>query len=204
MKIKLWLLTIAVALSGANAHAGIWGNWAAGGTACNNYNVGVIDNGNTLSVLFDEFGVNMPANGTGDGLSSRKSCTFRISMTPPRGFYLAGFRQVYSGGLIKSRNSSAQLNIRYNVGSIVGQPLPIVFRSGDEIRPQDFDSLFSKTYQNDMAVISCGGSTVYGLNMSMTATRTSTREHLVGGLDSVDADFTQEIILIPDFRLCRN
>lgn len=201
MKIKLWLLTVAVALSG-QANAGIWGSWIAGGSACNAYNVGVVENGNTLSVLFDEFGVYMPQGDVGDGNSVRKSCTFRIQLTPPKGFYLAGFRQVYSGGIIKSSRSSAQLNIRYNVGSAVGQPLPIIFREGQRIEPSDSASLFTRTYDNNLLVASCGGSAVYGLNMSMTATRRDLREHIVGGLDSVDAEFAQKVILMPVFQLC--
>jgi len=200
---KLTLMIAALAIS-VQAHAGIWGNWAAGGTSCNAFNVGVIENGNSLSVLFDEFGVNMPQGSVGDGTSARKSCTFRIQLTPPQGLYLAGFRQVYSGGIIKSAGSSAQLNIRYNVGSAVGRPLPIVFPTGQRIRPEDENSMFSRTYNNNLLVASCGGSTVYGLNMSFTATRRSVNyEHIVGGLDSVDADFAQRIILIPEFRLCR-
>ena len=203
MRLKTLFLTLAVAIAG-QAQAGIWGNWVAGGTACNFNNVGVIENGNSLSVLFDEFMVNMPQGQQGEGTSVRKSCTFRIQLTPPNGFYLAGFRQVYSGGLIKSRGSSAQVNIRYNVGSVVGQPIPILFREGVEIRPEDSNSLFTRTYDNNLLVANCGGSTVYGLNMSLTATRRSTwNEHVVGGLDSVDADFQQKIILIPEFRLCR-
>jgi hypothetical protein len=202
MKYMLTALVCGLAVS-SQSFAGIWGSWAAGGTACNNSNVSVIENGSSLSVLFDEFGVVMPEGDVGDGLSARKSCTFRIQLTPPRGFYLAGFKQVYSGGIIKSRRSSAQLNIRYNVGTVRGNPLPIVFRDGDEIRPQDSDSLFSRTYDNNLAVVSCGGSTVYGLNMSMTATRRDyDYEHIMGGLDSVDADFVQRVVLIPAWRLC--
>lgn len=202
MRNFLTVLVCGLAVS-AQSYAGVWGSWAAGGTACNSGNVSVIDNGSSLAVLFDEFGINMPEDDTGDGLSSRKSCTFRIQLTPPRGFYLAGFKQVYSGGIIKSRRSSAQLNVRYNVGSAVGTPLPIVFRDGQEIRPQDSASLFQRTYDNSLLVASCGGSTVYGLNMSMTGSRRSYDEHLVGGLDSVDADFVQKVVLIPEYKLCR-
>lgn len=186
-----------------SAHAGIWGDYIVGGTACNYNNVSVIQNGESISILFDEFGVNMSQGDFSGGTSARKTCNFRIQLTPPQGFYLAGFKQVYSGGLIKSRNSSAQLNVRYNIGSVVGQPLPIVWREGQTIRPEDDASLFSRTYYNDLLVASCGGSTVYGLNMNMTATRRSVQEHLVGGLDSVDADFVQRIVLIPQWRLCR-
>jgi len=200
---KIKLIAMLFALYGASSQAGIWGNWIAGGTSCDVNSVMIIDNGNTLSVLFNNFGVNMPQRQTGDGLSSRKTCNFRIQLTPPKGFYLAGFRQVYSGGLIKSAGSSGQLNIRYNVGSVVGQPLPIVFPSGREIRPEDPASLFSKTYYNNLLVASCGGSTVYGINMSLSATRRSTTyDYLVGGLDSVDADFIQKVILIPEWALC--
>lgn len=202
MKNMFMVLTAGLVLS-VQSHAGVWGSWAAGGTACNSSNVSVIDNGTSLAVLFDGFGINMPEGDMGDGLSARKSCTFRIQLTPPRGYYLAGFKQTYSGGVIKSRRSSAQLNIRYNIGSVVGQPLPIVFRDGDEIAPEDIDSLFTRQYDTNLLVASCGGSTTYGLNMSLTGTRrNASYEHIIAGLDSVDADFVQKMVLIPAYRLC--
>jgi hypothetical protein len=208
---KSMLLGLGVLFVGLQASAapvgidrGMWGAYIAGGTSCNNHNVGVIQNGNSLSILFDEFGVYMPERSFGEGASVRKTCNFRITMTPPNGFYLAGFRQVYSGGLIKSARSSARLDIRYNVGSVVGQPLPIIWSEGMAIRPEDSASTFTRTYHNNLAVANCGGSTIYGINMTMTATRRNTStEFVVGGLDTVDADFIQRLELIPEWRLCR-
>lgn len=186
------------------AQAGIWGDYIASGSACNSGTVSVLENGDSLAVLFDSFGVNMPQGSTGDGLSSRKTCNFRIEVTPPRGFYLAGFTQVYSGGLIKSRRSSAQLNITYNIGAVRGRPLPITWSEGREITPEDEASLFSKSYRNDLLIASCGGKAVYGLNMNMTATRKSVHsDFVIGGLDSVDAELVKELVLIPEWRLCR-
>lgn len=203
MKPFFLALVCAVALTAENARAGIWGDWIAGGSSCSAGSVNVIENGSTLSVLFDQFGVNMPQNSTGDGSSVRKTCNFRVTMTPPNGYYLAGFRQVYSGGLIKSARSSAQLSVRYNIGSVVGQPMPIVWNEGSVIRPEDARSMFSREYNNNLLVANCGGRTVYGINMTFSAARRNTSEYLVGGLDSVDADFEQRLELIPEWRLCR-
>lgn len=199
---KLYFFALASVLA-TQAQARVWGEFIAGGTSCNASNISVIENGSDLSVLFDSFGVNMPEGDSGDGLSTRKTCNFRISLTPPNGFYLAGFRQVYSGGLIKSARSSAQLSIRYNIGSVVGQPLPIVWRSGTRVRPEDASSLFNKTYNNNLLVANCGGKALYGINMTFTATRADTwNEHVIGGLDSIDASFVQQLTLIPEWRLC--
>jgi len=185
------------------AYGSIWGDYIAGGTSCNSSNVSVIENGSTLSVLFDEFSVNMPLGDTGEGTSVRKTCNFRISLTPPKGYYLAGFNQTYSGGLIKSLRTSAQLNIRYNIGTVQGRPLPIIWDERQQINPDDPRSLFSRQYNNNLLVASCGGSTVYGLNMSFSALRRNVRtDFVVGGLDSVDAEFVQRIVLIPEWRLC--
>jgi len=205
------LLALGVLVTGMQAFAapmgvdrGMWGDYIAGGTSCNNSNVGVIQNGNSLSVLFDEFLVNMPQSAHGEGASVRKTCNFRITMTPPNGFYLAGFRQVYSGGLIKSARSSARLDIRYNVGSVIGRPLPVVWHEGQVIRPEDNASSFTRTYDNGLLVANCNGSTIYGINMTLAATRRNTStEFVVGGLESVDADFVQRLVLIPEYRLCR-
>jgi len=200
---KIKMLLLSAVLLALPAHARTWGDFIAGGTSCNSMNVGVIENGNNLSVLFDEFGVNMAAGDSSGGLSVRKTCNFRITLTPPRGYYLASFRQLYNGGLIKSRRSSAQLNIRYNIGSIQGNPLPIVWGSNREVRPEDSSSLFSREYVNNLLVASCGGSTIYGINMQFSATRPNAwSEHLVGGLDSIDASFVNELTLIPEWRLC--
>lgn len=202
MNARYWAALACALAIVTGAQAKTWGDYIVGGSACNSGNVSVIDNGSTLSVLFDAFGVNMPQSDSGDGTSVRKTCNFRIQLTPPTGYYLAGFKQVYSGGLIKSRRASAQLNIRYNVGTVQGMPLPIVWSEGNEITPENPASLFSRTYYNDLLVASCGGSTTYGINMQFSGLRRSYNEYLVGGLDSVDADFVQRIVLIPTWRLC--
>lgn len=207
---KPMLLGLAVLVTGMQASAapmgidrGMWGDYIAGGTSCNNSNVGVIQNGNSLAVLFDDFVVNMPQGAYGEGASVRKTCNFRITLTPPNGFYLAGFRQVYSGGLIKSARSSARLDIRYNVGAVIGRPLPVVWNEGTVIRPEDHSSTFTRTYDNNLLVANCGGSTIYGINMTLAATRRNTStDFVVGGLESVDADFVQRLELIPEWRLC--
>lgn len=202
MKKNYWLLCSAVLIA-LPAHARVWGEFIAGGTSCNSSNVSVIEMGNDLAILFDAFGVNMPAGALGDGLSTRKTCNFRITVTPPKGFYLASFKQLYNGGLIKSRRASAQLNISYNIGAVRKTPLPIVWGSNYEVRPEDAASQFSRSYVNNLLVASCGGSTIYGINMQFSATRpNSYYEHLVGGLDSVDASFVHELTLIPEWRLC--
>jgi len=199
---KTYWLLLAV-LGALPAQARVWGDFIAGGSSCNSSNVSVIEMGDNLSVLFDSFGVNMPQGQVGDGLSTRKTCTFRITMTPPRGYYLANFRQLYNGGLIKSRRASAQLNIRYNVGPIAKTPPTIVWGSNQEVRPEDAASLFSREYRDNLLVASCGGSTIYGINMQFSATRpNASLEHLVGGLDTIDASFENVLTLIPEWRLC--
>ena len=202
MKNKCSLITIGILLA-IRAQAGMWGSWVAGGSACNASNVSVIDNGDTLSVLFDALSVNMPEGEIGDGTTARKTCTFRIQVTPPNGFYLAGFKQLYSGGVIKSAGSSAMLNIRYNLGPVAGVPLPIVFPAGREIAPEDAASQFQRTYNNNLLIANCGGRTNYGLNLTLTARRYSYADHIIAGLDSVDAKLKEKIILIPEYALCR-
>jgi hypothetical protein len=193
----------AAALISTQSWAGpIWGQWVAGGTACNNYNVQAIENGTSLAVLFDEFYLNMPQHDFGDGTTVRKTCSFRIQLTPPSGMYLARMRQVYRGGVMKSYNSQGQLNIRYNIGSVVGTPAAVIFRRGEAISASSPLSNFAKTYQNDLLVRNCGGRTTYGINMTLSGQRSSTGEFLVAGVDSVDADFTQRLELIPEWAYC--
>lgn len=190
----------------ALADSTTWGDWVAGGTSCNYGNVDVIKNGDSLSILFNEFAVVMPQYDLGDGTTSRKTCNFRIEFSPPNGFYLAGFKQLYSGGMIKSRNSQAQLQISYYVGAVRGRPMPVVFPRGMEITATDPRSVFTKEYVNNLAIANCGGKTTYGINMTLLATRPdpygSLNEYIIGGLDSVDAELRQSIVLIPEWRLC--
>lgn len=201
---KYLSLAVCALVLSVGAQARIWGDYIIGGNACNYGNVQVLESGDNLSILFDEFGVNMPLGSYGEGTSVRKTCNFRITLTPPSGMYLAGFKQVYSGGLIKSRRSSAQLSVRYNLGALVANPLPIKWSSSQAITPDDPASLYTRTFNNPLLVANCGGSTIYGINMTLTGLRPNvSTDFLVGGLDSVEAEFTQKLILVPEWKMCR-
>lgn len=187
-----------------NARGDTWGDFIASGTACNSSTVYPITNGNALSVLFSDFSVGMNEfSRFPDGLQARKTCNFRMKITPPRGYYLARLRQVFSGGIIKSANSSASLAIRFNIGTSVERPFPVVFPEGYSINPGDLDSVFEQEYDNFFTVASCGGGSIYGVNMSITAARRNYSEFLLAGVDSEDAEFTTQIKFIPEWRLCR-
>jgi Domain of unknown function (DUF4360) len=195
--------TVAALLASSISQASIWGSWGASGTACNNGNVQVIDSGSTVSILFDEFGVSMPQNQVGDGLQSQKTCNFRIQLTPPRGFYLARLRQVFSGGVLKSTGSQAKLDVRYFLaGGLNTVMSPIVFPSYQAISPSNSASVYTRTVTDNMLAYACGGSTTYGLNMKIQATRQHTGQHVLMNLDSVDTSFTQRVELVPEWLAC--
>ncbi len=202
--LRLTLTFLVTIFVGAEAVAApVWGSWAAGGTSCNAGNVQLTEHASSLSVVFPRFGVNMPRNGLGDGLSAQRTCTFRISITPPPKSYLAGFKQIYSGGLSKSASARAELGIHYNIGSLTAQPLPVVWRKGQVIATSDPEALYTKSFYNNFPNAGCGTSTAYGIEMSLSASRGNlTSDHLVGGLDPVDADFVQKVVLIPEWASC--
>src|SRR5947209_8234024 len=97
---------------------GKWGDLVAGGNACNRKNVTRIEDGENLSLIFNALTIDMPEGSRGDGTHVNRTCHLRINIQHPEGQRLASFKQVYSGGIIKSANSASQLEIRYSIDAM--------------------------------------------------------------------------------------
>lgn len=182
----------------ASARADVWGEWYVGGNACSPASVRAVETDGRIFVNFDELGIRMPLGERGDGFSARKTCALRVKLNPPEGYFLAGFRQVYRGGLIKSLGASARLNIRYSLGTELGNALPLAWDELTAINAEDPDATFDREYYNDLSAAACGEPTIYGLNLTLTAARHDTDEFFVGGLDAMDS----RLELIPLWEPC--
>lgn len=170
---------------------------------CNHSNTQVIQNGNALSVVFDDLGADMPQGAEGDGRNVRKNCHFRIRLNAPRDQYLAGLRQVYSGGVIKSKGAVGALEFSYNLGPRVAAPA-LVWKQGVEITPDSPDSLFTRVVDEAVAQPrGCSAQTTqYMVRISFSASRRNLQEYFVGGLDSYDAEFASKLDLVPTWKPC--
>lgn len=176
-----------------------------GGT-CTKQNSQVIENGDTLAVLLDDFGVRMPQGEDGDGLQTRKTCWMRLRVKPPKGRYLAGLEQVYRGGLVKSAGSSARMVLRYNLAHLDKEREARNWPAGREVKPEEPNASFEYRIDDDLADARCGKMTMYGVNMVFQASRPNRNaEFVLGSLDTVDMQLKKRRIeLKPRFKNCRN
>lgn len=175
-----------------------------GGT-CSKRNSQVIEFGDTLAVLLDDFGVRMPLGEDGDGLSSRKTCWMRLRVKPPKGFYLAGLEQVYRGGLVKSAGASARMLLRYNLANIDRDQTARIWQIGQEIRPEDPRSVFEYRIEDRLTDAACGRLIQFSVNMVFAGIRPNRNgEFILGSLDTIDMQWQQRRIeLRPRWQACR-
>lgn len=170
---------------------------------CRSQNTHVIENGDSLSILFDDLGIEMPEGEQGDGKHFQQSCRFRVRISFPRDRYLSGLRQVFSGGVIKSKGSMGSLMLINMLQSTHGFP-GIHWKQGVAIGPESEASLFTKVLVDRLPEPSgCSGNFRYGMQVRMSATRKDLKEFFIGGLDSYDAELIQRLDLVPEWKPCR-
>lgn len=167
-----------------------WKDWQIGGS-CTPDNTQVIEAGNAISILLDSFGVQMPAGEMGDGLEVRRTCWLRLAVNPPPGMFLDKFRQTYRGGMVKSANSKARFDVRYQIDADDKERNPLNWRKGQAIDPASPESVFEVTYDDDVRMKKCGRPMKYGISLVFIGQRPSPNEFVIGGLDSIDADWRE-------------
>lgn len=159
------------------------------GGRCNTNNVQLLTNGNAFSVLFNEFGINMPAGQVGDGIARTEVCQVWIDFKIPTGKCLARLEQVFSGGVIKSKNSLGYLSIAYAIPGIAGSKLT-QWNFGDEIQPEDADSLFTINLSQSASPYVCvTGKVRYVGALTYSAVRYSySPDFFISNVDSQDSE----------------
>jgi len=161
------------------------------GRKCTGDAVQVLTNGNTFSILFNEFGINMSEGDRTEGKARAEVCHVIVDFNVPNNQCLDRLDQVLSGGIIKSRNSSGVLNVAYSVPAIADVK-HIIWKYGNEIRPEDEDSLFtldlSKAANRHVCI---RGNIRYNLVMVYSAVRkTFSPDFFISNVDSEDSEIT--------------
>lgn len=181
----------------------VWKGHKHDGDACPG-DIAVLVNGYTLSILFDDFDIDFPMGDPGgDGMQKRKHCNFSVDLTPPEGTYLAGFRQVFSGGMIKSKGAQARLNIQYRLGG-PPQSKDIHWKQGDQINPDSPNSIFSQVFDDVIPPRNrCRETQKYILSLDLSALRRDRTDYMQGGLDTLDAEASPTVSVVPQWKPCR-
>ena len=198
------LMLSVLVFASTRSFAGPFVDLDLGGT-CSKQNSQVIEFGDTLAVLLDDFGVRMPLGEDGDGLSSRKTCWMRLRVKPPKGFYLSGLEQVYRGGLVKSAGASARMLLRYNLASIDRDQTARIWPIGQEVGPEDPRSVFEYRIDDRLSDATCGKMIQFSVAMVFAGIRPNRNgEFILGSLDTIDMEWQQrKIELRPRWQQCR-
>lgn len=195
-------ILMAIIFLAAPARAGIFDEVDVQGH-CGKRNTHIIENGDNLSVLFDDFGIEMPAGQAGDGKQAMKACNFKIRITYPRDRYLAGLKQVFSGGVIKSKNAMGDLQLVTWMGALNRGFPGVDWKRGREITSESAESVFTRVAEEKFPQPNgCSGQMRFHMRIAIRAQRPDQREFFIGGLDSYDAELVQKLDLIPSWKPC--
>ncbi len=91
------------------------------GSGCQkNVDAFAAQNGNDLSIVFTNLGINLPGDGQTNQLADRKSCTIRIPASIAKGLYIGKLTQQFTYGVTKTAGSNGSVATRstffgYNV-----------------------------------------------------------------------------------------
>jgi hypothetical protein len=130
-------LVLAAAVFAPNAHAAVpavtWRldqPYVIAGSGChNNIDAFAAANGDDLSLVFTNLGVDMPA-GEPDRLSDAKSCLVRIPAILPKGMYVGQFDRIVPMGVTKSAGSRGWVSSSLSFFGIAFPPISAAFPHG--------------------------------------------------------------------------
>lgn len=174
-------------------------NALALGTGCSSIrgDTAFISNGNDLSILFSNFGVNMQPN-DGQGVSATVNCAVRVAATLHKGFYLSNLQQTITYGVNKSANTSGRITA---LDSFFGAPVSS-FTVNIPFGPMNRPAV-TQTKNNALLMVSaCGGGDLAGLfksNLAVGVVRASVHEDLILGTEGLDIryDITAPFLVCP-------
>ncbi|MBI4403916.1 MAG: hypothetical protein HY537_07140 [Deltaproteobacteria bacterium] len=151
---------------------------------------GVITQGTHLSILFDNFNIDLDRGDRADRFAQFSECAMFFDLRLPQGYCAKGLRQSYQGGVVKSRHSHGFFHFRYGFGSVQAPMRSIRWRFGNEILPEDVDSLFTITRADSLRIRHCRRTIRYDLVLRLFGARSTIRnDFFQSGLDSIDTDF---------------
>ena len=147
----------------------------------------VVAFGNTVSVLFHQMGVDLPAGGPDPRLADIKNCSVRIPVTIPQGYYLAELTQTLTYGVNKTGGSSGRITTLDSLlDSSVGS-LSVSIPRGSIQQPA-----LTESKTRYLRIEACGASSRSGFYRTDVATsgqRDSTRETFILAAEGTDLHY---------------
>jgi hypothetical protein len=193
-----------------SAHAEVWSYpIEVHGNGCDPNALDVLDNGNTLSVLFTELGINMPQGDRGDGLRAGRYCRMIFPFQEPRGYRVVKLHQLVDGGVIKSVGAQGTLRAQYRVSTApwYGKNLAAANRIKEFPRAHaiDADSNFSLNLDSKFVPGQCGRTLYFTVYLEFIAERRNLNQFFIGAVDSFDTDLAPMILAQtrPQWQKCK-
>jgi hypothetical protein len=101
------------------------------GTGCqNNVDAFAAANGDDLSIVFTNLGINLPGDGFSSQLADMKSCLVRIPASIAKGLYIGQLTQTFTYGVTKSANTHAAVATHSTFFGFPVSPLPFALPQG--------------------------------------------------------------------------
>lgn len=191
----LALVSASQAHAQASPHAAPPPVVAGGGCGDISYSVVLSPDGDTLSVLFDNFSV---AGRTG-GYSARAACEMQIPLTLPEGFSLGVYKVDYRGFARLQPGQSAELQIDYGFGASGW------FKSFHRAvaGPTEDDYAFSETVGGGlMSRVGCGPKAALNLRAALTIRAARSPGETTISLDSLDGAPVGGVVFHLDKKKC--
>jgi len=165
------------------------------GTGCQkDWDAFASTNGNDLSVVFTNLGVDLPGN-SGSPLAARKNCTVRVPAEISQGLYIGELVQRVTYGVTKSARASGSVATRstffgFNVspytvnlpyGSAINNPLLVNSRTDEFLVNTTWYTGWCRAGRNPRGL--------YQANLAISGQRDSDRENLIMFVDGLDLKF---------------
>jgi len=101
------------------------------GTGCvKDVDAFVAANGDDLSIVFTNLGINLPGGGFTNQLADMKTCLVRVSASIAKGLYIGQLTQTFTYGVTKSANTHGAVATRSTFFGFPVSPLPFSLPAG--------------------------------------------------------------------------
>lgn len=163
------------------------------GNACSKEDIQIVTNGDAVSVVLSRFVLDLPEGDRAAGTQKTAFCKVGLNLTPPEGKRIVGFRQTFSGSILKSRDTRVALDVTYKLGKRKVSKLPFVWKRGEVVSPEMVDSIFALGVKNRLKS-KCRPELDYILRLDLYGVRDSIKnDFILAGIDTVDGQFAIDI-----------
>jgi hypothetical protein len=166
------------------------------GTGCQkNVDAFAATNGNDLSIVFTNLGVNLPGDGSTNQLADRKSCTIRIPASIAKGLYIGKLTQQFTYGVTKTAGSNGSVATRstffgYNV-SPYSWSVPQGVEMDEPLMTQSREDKFlvNSPWYNGWCSPNRSLNGLYQANIAVSGQRNNWLEDLILFVDGLDLKY---------------